>query len=101
MKLDTGREWAEVPLYVPINTARINHLITGIQRGLKLTSIVVTHDMGTAFTVSDRLAMLGKGRVLAFGSKDEFRRTSDPYVHDFIEGNCPPGEDVATLLSSS
>ena len=85
----------------PINTARINHLITGIQRGLKLTSIVVTHDMGTAFTVSDRLAMLGKGRVLAFGSKDEFRRTSDPYVHDFIEGNCPPGEDVATLLSSS
>ena len=85
----------------PINTARINHLITGIQRGLKLTSIVVTHDMGTAFTVSDRLAMLGKGRVLAFGSKEEFRRTSDPYVHDFIEGNCPPGEDVATLLSSS
>ena len=85
----------------PINTARINHLITGIQRGLKLTSIVVTHDMGTAFTVSDKLAMLGKGRVIANGTKDEFRATSDPYVHDFIEGKCPAGEDVATLLSSS
>jgi phospholipid/cholesterol/gamma-HCH transport system ATP-binding protein len=85
----------------PINTARINHLITGIQRALKLTSIVVTHDMGTAFTVSDRLAMLAKGRVLAFGTKVEFRKTTDPYVTDFIEGKAPEGEDVATLLSSS
>ena len=42
----------------PINTARINHLINGIKRALKLTSIVVTHDMGTAFSVSDRLAIL-------------------------------------------
>jgi len=42
----------------PINTARINHLIRGIQRTLKLTSVVVTHDMGTAFSVSDRLAMI-------------------------------------------
>src|ERR1019366_6265863 len=40
----------------PINTARINHLIIAIQRTLKLTSVVVTHDMGTAFAVSDRLA---------------------------------------------
>jgi phospholipid/cholesterol/gamma-HCH transport system ATP-binding protein len=85
----------------PINTARINHLILGIQRALKLTSIVVTHDMGTAFTVSNRLAMIGRGRVLAFGTKDEFKKTSDPYVHDFIEGKAPEGEDVATLLSSS
>ena len=85
----------------PINTARINHLILGIQKALKITSVVVTHDMGTAFTVSDRLAMLGKGKVVAFGGKDEFKKTSDPYVRDFIEGRAPESEDVSSLLSSS
>ena len=85
----------------PINTARINHLIVGIQRALKITSVVVTHDMGTAFSVSDRMAMLGRQRVLAFGSKEEFRHASDPYVRDFIEGRAPEDEDVASLLASS
>src|SRR3954468_16225944 len=56
----------------PINTARINHLINGIKGRLGLTSIVVTHDMGTAFAVSDRLVMLGKGRVLLSAPKNAF-----------------------------
>ncbi|MDP8998760.1 MAG: ATP-binding cassette domain-containing protein [Myxococcota bacterium] len=85
----------------PINTARINHLIRGIQRALKLTSIVVTHDMGTAFTVSDRLAMIGKGRILLVGSKEDFKNTNNPTVRNFIEGHAPETEDVASLLASS
>jgi phospholipid/cholesterol/gamma-HCH transport system ATP-binding protein len=85
----------------PINTARINHLIRGIQRALKLTSIVVTHDMGTAFSVSDRLAMIGKGRILMVGTKEQFRASGTPAVRDFIEGRAPEAEDVASLLSSS
>jgi phospholipid/cholesterol/gamma-HCH transport system ATP-binding protein len=85
----------------PINTARINHLIMGIQRALKLTSVVVTHDMGTAFTVSDRLAMIGRGRILLEGTKDDFQHTRNPAVRDFIEGRAPETEDVAALLSSS
>jgi phospholipid/cholesterol/gamma-HCH transport system ATP-binding protein len=85
----------------PINTARINHLIVGIQRALKLTSVVVTHDMGTAFSVSNRLAMIGKGRILLVGSKEDFRKTTNPAVRDFIEGHAPESEDVAALLSSS
>src|SRR5579862_8561786 len=85
----------------PINTARINHLILGIQRTLKLTSVVVTHDMGTAFSVSDRLAILGKGRVVKIGSKEEFKNTNNQYVRDFIEGRAPEDEDVAALLASS
>jgi len=85
----------------PINTARINHLITGIQRALKITSVVVTHDMGTAFTVSDRIAMVGRGKIIAFGRKEEFKATRDEYVRDFIEGRAPESEDVASLLSSS
>jgi len=82
----------------PINTGRINHLILSIQRALKLTSVVVTHDMGTAFSVSDRLAMLHKGRVLLAGTKDEFKNTDNTYVRDFIEGRAPENEDVESLL---
>jgi len=85
----------------PINTARINHLIKGIQRTLGLTSVVVTHDMGTAFAVSDRLAMLGKGRTLLVGTIDDFRNTTQQAVRDFIEGRAPETEDVAALLASS
>jgi phospholipid/cholesterol/gamma-HCH transport system ATP-binding protein len=85
----------------PINTARINNLITAIQRALKITSVVVTHDMGTAFTVSDRIAMIGRGKVIAFGTKEDFKATRDEHVRDFIEGRAPQSEDVASLLSSS
>jgi phospholipid/cholesterol/gamma-HCH transport system ATP-binding protein len=85
----------------PINTARINHLIRGIQRALKLTSVVITHDMGTAFNVSDRLAMLGRGRIVLVGTKEQFRATENAMVRDFIEGRAPETEDVASLLASS
>jgi phospholipid/cholesterol/gamma-HCH transport system ATP-binding protein len=85
----------------PINTARINHLIVGIKRSLGLTSLVVTHDMGTAFSVSDRLVMLGKNRVLMEGTPESFRKTHEPYVRDFIDGRAPEDEDVDVLLSSS
>ncbi|MCL2778507.1 MAG: ATP-binding cassette domain-containing protein [Polyangiaceae bacterium] len=85
----------------PINTARINHLIVSIKRSLGLTSLVVTHDMGTAFSVSDRLVMLGKNRVLMEGTPESFRQTHDPYVRDFIDGRAPEVEDVDVLLSSS
>jgi phospholipid/cholesterol/gamma-HCH transport system ATP-binding protein len=83
----------------PINTARINNLIKGIADALDVTSIVVTHDMGTAFDVSDRLAMVYKGRILLQATPEEFRRSEDPRIKNFIEGIAPRGEDVATLLA--
>ena len=85
----------------PINTARINHLIVSIKERLGLTSIVVTHDMGTAFTVSDRLVMLGKGKVLMQGSPEDFKTTTNTYVRDFIDGKAPTAEEVDVLLSTS
>jgi phospholipid/cholesterol/gamma-HCH transport system ATP-binding protein len=85
----------------PINTARINNLIRGIKRALSLTSVVVTHDMGTAFSVSDRIVMIGKGRLIMQGTPDDFRRTQNPYVRDFIDGKAPEVEDVSVLLSTS
>jgi phospholipid/cholesterol/gamma-HCH transport system ATP-binding protein len=84
----------------PINTARINHLILGLQRKLSITSIVVTHDMKSAFTISHRIAMIHRGRVIATGTVDEFQASTDQRVQDFIEGRAPVKEDVETLLNA-
>ena len=84
----------------PINTARVNHLITGLQESLNITSIVVTHDMKSAFSISDRIAMVHSGRIICIGTVDEFQASSDPRVSDFIEGRAPVKEGVETLLDS-
>jgi phospholipid/cholesterol/gamma-HCH transport system ATP-binding protein len=84
----------------PINTARVNHLITGLQERLHITSIVVTHDMKSAFTISDRIAMVHTGRIIMVGSVDGFRESPDPRVADFIEGRAPVKESVEALLNS-
>ena len=85
----------------PINTARINNLINGISDALQCTSLVVTHDMGTAFSVSDSLAFVYKGRILLHGPPDVFRESDDPRIENFIKGIAPHAEDVATLLATS
>jgi phospholipid/cholesterol/gamma-HCH transport system ATP-binding protein len=84
----------------PINTARVNHLITGLQERLKITSIVVTHDMKSAFSISDRIAMVHSGRIIQHGTVDEFRSCEDPRVSDFIQGRAPVKESVEALLNS-
>jgi phospholipid/cholesterol/gamma-HCH transport system ATP-binding protein len=84
----------------PINTARINHLINGLKAALKVTSIVVTHDMGSAFLVSDRMAMVFKGEIILAGTPADFRAATDARVKDFINGTAPVNEDVATLLGT-
>lgn len=82
----------------PIYTELINKLISKTKQEYKVTSIVVTHDMQSAFEVSDRIAMIHKGHVVYTGTVDETRRTDNPMVRDFIEGNAPEDEDVRTLL---
>lgn len=84
----------------PVNTARINRLITSIRDRLGLTSLVVTHEMSTAFQVSDRIVMVGQGRVLLEGPPQLFRTTSDPTVRAFIDGQAPAEERVEDLLRS-
>jgi phospholipid/cholesterol/gamma-HCH transport system ATP-binding protein len=84
----------------PINTARVNNLITGLQDRLEITSIVVTHDMKSAFSISDRIAMVHSGQIIYQGSIDGFRASRDPRISDFIEGRAPVDEDVETLLNA-
>jgi phospholipid/cholesterol/gamma-HCH transport system ATP-binding protein len=68
----------------PANTERINQLIVELQRILKVTSIVVTHDLASAYAVTDRLALLYNGRIVMEGTEKEFKTSAVREVRDFI-----------------
>jgi phospholipid/cholesterol/gamma-HCH transport system ATP-binding protein len=70
----------------PISADAINDLIIQLQKDLGVTSIVVTHDMPSAFKIADRMAMLSRGRIVFTGTVDEVRSTTHPMVRQFIEG---------------
>jgi phospholipid/cholesterol/gamma-HCH transport system ATP-binding protein len=78
----------------PITADAINDLIIKLQTELNVTSIVVTHDMPSAFKVGDRMAMLNDGRMVFHGSMDEVRATDHPVVRQFIEGRADGPLDV-------
>ena len=71
----------------PILAGSIGELIKSLQSRLGVTSIVVTHDMASAYKVADRMAMLDGGRIVFSGTPDETRQTRDPLVRQFIEGS--------------
>lgn len=71
----------------PITGDAINDLIIKLQKELGVTSIVVTHDMASAFKIADRMAMLSRGKIVFAGTVDEIRNTDHPMVRQFIEGN--------------
>jgi phospholipid/cholesterol/gamma-HCH transport system ATP-binding protein len=68
----------------PVTAAKINHLIRDLQRRLGLTSVVVTHDLVSAFLVADRIAFLHEGRIRFTGTPDEARASRDPFLHEFL-----------------
>lgn len=78
----------------PITSDAINDLILKLQRELHVTSVVVTHDMASAFKIADRVAMLSRGRMIYAGSVDEIRNTDHPMVRQFIEGSAQGPLDV-------
>jgi phospholipid/cholesterol/gamma-HCH transport system ATP-binding protein len=70
----------------PIMADMINDLIIRLKEQLKVTSIVVTHDMVSAYKVGTRIAMLYEGKIIAQGTPDEIKNTQDPIVRQFITG---------------
>ncbi|HEX2858612.1 MAG TPA: ABC transporter ATP-binding protein [Alphaproteobacteria bacterium] len=70
----------------PITADVINDLIIKLQKQLKCTSVVITHDLHSAFKVADRMAMLFEGRVLAEGTPAEMKKSSQPFVQQFLAG---------------
>jgi len=70
----------------PVTSAVIDQLMVRTKRDLGVTGVVVTHDMRSAFTVGDRVAMLFQGRVHWSGTVEEIKATADPLVRQFLEG---------------
>lgn len=70
----------------PITADSINELIKNLHDKFKVTSIVVTHDMKSAYRVADKIAMLYNGKIIAEGSADEIQKTNHPVVYQFING---------------
>ncbi len=70
----------------PVTTTVIDRLVLRMNEELGVTSIVVTHDMTSAYRVGDRIAMLYNGGIRQVGTPEEIRATEDPVVKGFIEG---------------
>ncbi len=70
----------------PVTTAIIDGLILKLAGELGVTSVVVTHDMASAYRIADRIGMLFDGRIRFLGTPDEIRVSGDPVVRGFIEG---------------
>jgi len=70
----------------------INELILKFKQQLDVTSIVVTHDLASAFKVADHMVMLHEGRVVLEGTPEEFRNSADPVVRRFLRGEASEEE---------
>jgi phospholipid/cholesterol/gamma-HCH transport system ATP-binding protein len=79
----------------PIMTTVIGDLIVDMRNKLGVTSVIVSHDLRSIFATSDRVAMLCGGKIVAYGTPDEIKSSSDPRVRQFVEGS-PEGPIHAT-----
>jgi phospholipid/cholesterol/gamma-HCH transport system ATP-binding protein len=70
----------------PVVTAVIDKLMIDLTRIMGITSLVVTHDMNSAFRIADQMIMLHRGRIVAHGTPDEIKNSPDPLVQQFITG---------------
>lgn len=77
----------------PVTSAVIDELMIRMREKLGVTSVVITHDMRSAYTVGTRIAMLYEGKVRQVGTVEEIKQTTDPVVRQFIEGK--PSLDAA------
>jgi len=71
----------------PIIAGVIDKLILDLSKKLQITSVVVTHDMKSVFSIADRIVMLYKGKIIAQGTPDEIKKESDPRLIQFVTGN--------------
>src|ERR1041385_6086344 len=77
----------------PVVADSINRLIRRLQQRFGMTSVVVTHDMKSAFDVADRIAYLHEGRIYFNGTASQLQQSSDPLIQDFLLGRSDGGGD--------
>ena len=83
----------------PVTSAVIDELMMRMRDQLKVTGIVITHDMRSAYKVGTRIAMLYEGTVRQVGTIDEIQQSKDPVIRQFIEGR-PSEEGSAPLIGA-
>lgn len=74
----------------PVLSDKLNNLLLHLKIKLKKTTIIVTHDLHSAFKVADRITMLAEGQIVFDGAPDEARKTSNEYMKVFIESSSLP-----------
>jgi len=70
----------------PIRADAINELINRMKKELKVTSVVITHDMTSSYKVADRIAMLYEGKIIEIGTVEEIRNSKNEVIQQFIHG---------------
>jgi phospholipid/cholesterol/gamma-HCH transport system ATP-binding protein len=78
----------------PVSARRVDKLIRELSDKLGVTSIVVSHDLSSIFTIADRIVMLYKGMVRLIGTKDDFKNSTDGIVQQFINGRATGPMDL-------
>ena len=78
----------------PVTAAVIDQLMVRAREKLGVTGVVVTHDMRSAYTVGDRIAMLYRGTIRQVGTIEEIQQSTDPVVRQFIEGRPEAASDA-------
>lgn len=76
----------------PLTTDVINQIILRLRSGLGVTSVVVTHDIKSAFTIADRIVMIDQGRIIAQGTPTDVAASELPWVQNFINGRALESE---------
>ncbi|MFZ2054107.1 MAG: ABC transporter ATP-binding protein [Candidatus Aminicenantales bacterium] len=71
----------------PIRADAINDLINKLKREIKVTSVVITHDMVSSYKVADKIAMLYRGRIIEVGTPEEIQKSANPVIQQFIHGH--------------
>src|ERR1700731_2427665 len=74
----------------PIIAAGIDQLILELKRAFKMTIIVVTHELASAFLIADRMVLIDKGNVEAIGTVDEMRKSTQPRLRQFLDRVAEP-----------
>ena len=69
----------------PLMSKQVDELIVDMAEKLKITSIIISHDIPSAFRIADRIAVLYQGKIVAYGTPEEVKRSDNEYVQNFIK----------------
>jgi phospholipid/cholesterol/gamma-HCH transport system ATP-binding protein len=89
----------------PISLGTVAGLLRRLTKSLGLTTLLVTHDVEESLAIADRIILVGNGRIMAVGTPQAMRESSDPFVRQFIDGTehgpvpfHAPGPNLGVLL---